>query len=98
MEKIACAHCKNLTIKPIQKFRAGKWLDVYCSDCGGRQTCFPIGLAILYFILVWDIFYFGFLTIFFFEWYWPTIGLVGWALLEFFIYYVPLVRLRGKTA
>lgn len=96
MEAAHCPHCNEPTISGKQRWVASKWKDIYCSDCGGRIAINPILLAIMYFVLVWDIFFFGFMALYEKSIIYFTVMLVGWAILEFFELYLPLVRLRPK--
>lgn len=54
----------------------------------------PVGLALLWFGFCWDLFFFGFMAVFEHSWIYAVVLIVGWALLEFFGYYIPLVKLR----
>lgn len=94
MEKTECPRCGEATITMFDRFKAGKWLDIYCSNCKGRMCANPIILAIMYFILCWDIFFFGFMAVYEKSWIYAAAMFIGWAILEFFILYVPLTKLR----
>jgi len=96
MLKTECPSCNKETITLKQKLLANKWVDIYCSECGARFCAQPIALALMSFILTWNIIYFGYLTykepsVTFF-----VMFVLGWALIEFFMYYIPLSRLRTK--
>lgn len=97
MANIECPRCGEATIKPIDKIKAGKWKDIYCSNCNQRLAANPIIMALMYFALAWDIFFFGFMAVHEKSWIYALIMIVLWAILEFFIYYIPLSKLRPKT-
>lgn len=97
MEKAVCPHCGKETIEPMQRVKAEFWRDVYCKECGGRSAMAPIVLAILWAAICWDVFFFGFMAVHEKSVIYGAIMVVGWGLLQFFGYYIPLVRLRSKT-
>jgi len=96
MQKTPCPHCGEETITVPQRLRASHWMDTHCSACGGRIAMTPIMLALLYFVIVWDIFFFGYVAVYEKSLSYGIAMVVGWALLEFFGSYIPLVRLRPK--
>lgn len=94
MSNVECPRCGKETITLKQRFLAGKWFDIYCSECGVRMCAQPIVLALMYFTLTWDILFFGFMAVYESSWAYGITGLIGWAILEFFILYMPLSKLR----
>ena len=95
MENTECPHCHQMTIRPAQRFATTFWKNIHCDACGGRSCSHPVGQALMYFALTWDIFFFGFLG--FYEdviYFIPM--MIGWAILQFFMYYIPLARMRPK--
>ncbi|MDX1812630.1 MAG: hypothetical protein R3240_11815 [Gammaproteobacteria bacterium] len=98
MQNIECPNCGKSTITPGDKFKAGKWKDIYCSNCNQRLCANPIVMALLYFALVWDVFFFGFMAYVEKSWIYLSVGLALWAILEFFIYYIPLSKLKAKSS
>jgi len=98
MLKTECPCCKKETITLKQKLLANKWIDIYCSECGERFCAQPILLAVMSFILTWNVIYFGYLTIKQEEMIYPILFMSGWVLIEFFMFYIPLARLRPKPA
>jgi len=95
MENCECPHCCEQTIRPTQKIMAGKWVTILCPDCQGRMCTNPIILALLYFMLTWNIFFFGYMAIRESSIGYAVMMVVGWAIIEFFIYYIPLSRMRA---
>lgn len=98
MENIACPRCGELTITPKDRIKTGKWLNTNCSNCGSRLCANPVVLALLYFVLLWDIFFFGFMAYHEKSWIWASVMLAGWLIMEFFIYYTPLSILKSKPS
>jgi hypothetical protein len=96
MEKQLCPHCNQATIKFGQKIKAGKWQDIYCDECGGRSCTQPIVLAIMYFLYVWDITFFTFMAVYEESFVYVGVMVVLALLLEFFIYYIPLSRMKKR--
>jgi len=97
MEKAECPHCGEATITARLRFRAGKWLDIYCPKCGGRSCAQPIVLAIMYFMHVWNLAFFGFMAVYESSWIYFSIMVVLSLILEFFIMFIPLSRMRKKS-
>lgn len=96
MENAVCPHCNQAHITGKQRLLGTLWMDMYCSSCGGRSALNHIGLAILYFIWVWDVAFFGFMAVVEESWNYFAAMIVGWVLLQFFALYLPLLRLRPK--
>jgi len=96
MSRIECPACNKETITFKQKLLAGKWVDIYCSNCGARFCDLPIALALMHFAITWDILFFGYMAVRESSIAYAIAMIVGWLLLEFFIYYLPLTRLRLK--
>jgi hypothetical protein len=94
--KFPCPHCKNPTISIGKKYLAGKWLDVYCDECGGRSCSQPIILAVFYFLYVWDVMLFGYVAILKQSWFYLMVLIVGWIILDLFNFSVPLVAMKKK--
>ncbi|MDH3326929.1 MAG: hypothetical protein OEM38_09470 [Gammaproteobacteria bacterium] len=95
MEKIECPQCSEQTITLGQKFKAGKWATIFCSNCNARMCANPIVLALLYFVLIWNVLFFAYMAIRESSIYYGIAMIVGWAIIEFFIYYIPLSRMRA---
>lgn len=96
MPKTECPCCHKETITLKQKLLANKWVDIYCSECGARFCAQPIVLALMSFILTWNIIYFGYLIVKDKSPIWVILFFAGWVLIELFMYYIPLSRLRAK--
>ena len=96
MSNIECPNCKQETITVKQKLLAGKWRDIYCSNCGSRFCAQPVVMALMYFAVTWDILFFGFMAIYESSIAYAVAMVIGWLILEFFIYYIPLTKLRPK--
>ena len=97
MESVICPHCEEAHITPKQKIRGSFWMDIYCPSCGRRSALNPIGMALMYFIITWDLAFFGFMSIYESDFRYFIAMLAGWLLLQTFTYYLPLVRLRNKV-
>ncbi|MDH5544473.1 MAG: hypothetical protein OEZ43_02705 [Gammaproteobacteria bacterium] len=96
MNNAACPHCGKETISLSQRLITGHWIDTYCSECSGRVSMNPIILFVMYFLLLWDLFFFGFMAYVEKSIIYLSLMIVGWLIMEVFIYYVPLVALRPK--
>ena len=95
MENSECPQCSENTITPAQKFKAGKWSTIFCPSCGARMCTNPIVLALLYFVLTWNLLFFGYMAVRESSISYAVMMIAGWALIEFFIYYIPLSRMRA---
>lgn len=96
MQNTKCPRCGELTITTIDKMRAGHWYNLYCSHCNARLVAQPFVLAAIYFLVTWDIVLFGFLTWYDSNWKYFVTMIVIWLIIEYFLYYVPLVVLKPK--
>ncbi len=96
MQDTECPHCSENSIRPLARWIAGHWKDIYCPRCEGRIAMQPIVLALLYFVYVWNVLFFGFMAWYESSWVYAALLIVGAIILEVFIYYIPLVRLRRK--
>jgi len=94
MEKIECPQCSRQTITLKQKLKAGKWATIYCGDCDARMCANPVILALLYFVLTWNFLFFGYMAVRESSLGYFIAMIVGWAIIELFIYYIPLNRMR----
>ena len=94
MENLECPQCSEKTITLKQKLKAGKWATIHCPDCGARMCSNPIVLALMYFVLTWIILFFGYLAFHESNATYAVIMVVGWLIMEFFMYYIPLNRMR----
>jgi hypothetical protein len=97
MASIPCPHCKTKTFTWWDKYRTGKWMLLKCPECDGRVCAQPIVLAGLYFLYIWDVVLFGYLTYLDTLWYLAVMA-AGWLILDYFAIYVPLVSLRSNPA
>lgn len=95
--KFICPHCQQPTISLKQKFLTGKWMEVFCSQCGGRICAQPVILAVLYFFYVWDVSLFGYVGIAKQEWLYLGILVAGWIILDAFNLSCPLSRMKPKN-
>jgi len=96
MSLIECPSCNKETITFKQKLLAGKWVDIYCTNCNSRFCDQPIVLALMHFIVTWNILFFGYMAFRESSIAYAAAMFIGWFILEFFIYYIPLTRLRSK--
>ena len=94
--KFPCPHCKKSSISIGKKYLAGKWLDIYCNECGGRSCSQPIILAALSFLYVWDVMLFGYVAILKQSWFYLIVLIVGWIILDLFNFSIPLVAMKKK--
>jgi hypothetical protein len=97
MASIECPHCGEKTFSWWDKYRAGKWVIVHCKSCEGRVCAQPIVMAALYFLYMWDVVLFGYLSYLDSLWF-LAVMLGGWLILDYFSVYVPLTALRRKGA
>ena len=93
-----CPCCNKETITLKQKLIANKWVDIYCSECGTRYCAQPVILAVMSFVLTWNIIYFGYLTVMEGGLIYPSLFVGVWIVIEYFMYYIPLARLRAKPS
>ncbi len=96
MDPIECLHCNQPTLTFIDKLKATHWLTITCPQCGGLMAAQPWLMLGLWFMYMWDVYFFGFMAIYDSALYYGTALIVGWLVLESFGYYIPLVRLRKK--
>ena len=97
MENIECPQCQEKTITTKEKLRAGKWATIFCPSCGARMCANPIVMALMYFILTWNLMFFGYMAIRESSVAYGLAMIVGWAIMELFIYYIPLNRMRAAN-
>ncbi len=95
MENAECPQCCEQTITAKQKFKTGKWSTIFCPSCNGRMCAQPIVLALMYVVLTWNFLFFGYLAVSESSIIYAAILVVVWAIIEFFIFYVPLSRMRA---
>lgn len=95
MASVSCPHCKQKTFTWWDKYRAGKWILLHCSQCSGRACAQPAVLAAIYFLYVWDVVLFGYLAYLDSLWY-LLVMMVGWLILDYFTWYIPLSALGVK--
>jgi len=94
MEKIECPQCSEKTITVKEKLKAGKWVNIFCPDCGARMCANPIVMALMYFVLTWNILFFGYMAVRESSFTYTVLMFAGWLILELFIFYIPLNRMR----
>lgn len=94
MENTECPQCAEKTITTQQKLKAGKWANIYCPNCGARMCANPIVMALMYFILTWDILFFGYMAVRESSFTYTVLMIAGWLILELFIFFIPLNRMR----
>ena len=89
----------------MAKYLAGKWATVTCPSCGERSCASPYVLAVLYIFYIWDVLLFGYVAFVKYQVDKPgmaavfaTVMVVGWLILDFFSLYVPLARMKKRTA
>lgn len=95
MENAECPQCSEKTITLMQKIKAGKWATIYCPSCNCRMCASPVMLAMMYFVLTWIFLFFGYLAVRESDISYALMMIVGWLIMEFFIYYIPLSRMRS---
>lgn len=94
MEPTECPHCQQNTITFGQRLKALHWFNIYCPECGGKICMQPILIGILYFALVWNVSFFGFMAVYDSDWLYVAVIVALWLILDFFGYYIPLSRMR----
>jgi len=94
MGTFQCPQCGEETITVKQKLKAGKWSTIFCPNCNARMCTNPIVLALMYFVLTWNLLFFGYMAVRESSFAYAIAMIVGWLILEFFIAYVPLNRMR----
>ncbi len=89
-----CPHCKQRTVTLKQKYLAEKWIDVYCSGCGGRSCMYPALVVVLWFFYTWDLMLFGYVAYEKVSIGYFIVMVVGWLLLDLVGLVIPLGRMR----
>jgi len=97
VENAECPHCKKETIGPKDRFYTGLWLNVYCPECNGRMCAQPLVMVAVYFFHMWNVIFFGFMTIYEQSVVYFAIMIAGWIVLSITAYYIPMTRLRPVT-
>lgn len=97
MTKFECPHCKQLTVTPMQKFLAGKWIDVYCTACGGRSCMYPVLLSVVYFFYIWDVMLFGYVAVAKQSLFYLGVLIFFWVILESISLWIPLARMKPRA-
>ncbi|MDH4274813.1 MAG: hypothetical protein OEW08_07225 [Gammaproteobacteria bacterium] len=102
--RFLCPHCQASTLGLQAKLGAALWGIVRCPDCQKRCCAQPLVLGALYFLLVWDILLFGYVSFVNYKTHDPitsavylSVMVAGVAILGFFAAYVPLVAMRSDT-
>lgn len=95
MASIECPHCQQKTFSWWDGYRAGKWAIITCKQCGERACAQPVVMIGIYFLYMWDVMLFGYLTYLESLWFLPVL-LVGWFILDYFSLYIPLASLKKK--
>ena len=98
MEPIVCLHCEQPTFTYLDKLKATHWATITCPQCGGRHAAQPWAMLALWFLHMWNVFFFGFMAFYDDPLFYGAALIIGWLLLDFFGYYIPLVRLRSKIS
>ena len=97
MPMYTCPHCKQPTVTLKQKYLAGKWIDVHCSGCGGRSCQYPVLMAVLYFLYIWDLMLFGYVAYLKQSWEYVVVTLVGILVLDAISLYIPLAAMKRNA-
>ncbi len=92
-----CPHCGEETLTIKDRLKATKWQIVTCPNCGGRSCMQPVVLSLLWVGYLWNFMLFGYLA-----WYeqsvvYVVVTILGWLTLEYFGYYIPLVRMKRRA-
>jgi len=96
MASYTCPHCNKPSISLKQKYLAGKWGVITCRACSGKSAMFPIGLALMSGLYLWDIFYFSVVAIGNKSLIFIGIMIVIWLILDLFTLTIPLVAMKKK--
>jgi hypothetical protein len=89
-----CPHCKQPTISWGQKYKAAKWLYVYCPKCKGKSCSHPFILVAYTMLYVWDVMLFGYLAYLDQNAWYLLVMVAGWVILDIFSLYLPLSAMK----
>jgi len=97
-KKFNCPQCGQATITTRQKYLAGIWRIIYCSECKARLCGQPIIMGLAYALYFWVLAWFGF-TAYFTDSLEPLLYLVpAWLFLDFLnINLMPLSILKSRS-
>ncbi|MEK6749571.1 MAG: hypothetical protein AABY83_10240 [Pseudomonadota bacterium] len=102
MSSFSCPHCQAQTLGLKAKLVASLWGVVRCPQCGKPSCAQPLVLGALYFLLVWDILLFGYVSFVNYQtqdtfsgMLYLIVMLTVIVILKFFAVYVPLVAMRS---
>lgn len=97
MRRFRCPRCGQDGISFKDKYYAGLWLTVVCSQCGARLCAQPWFMAVGYMIYFWAIAWFVMWALLEHSWLPILYMLPVWALLDLLnIYFMPLAVLRSR--
>lgn len=98
MTSFTCPHCKKNTITAKQKYLAGKWVDAYCSECGGRSCQIPVLMVVVYFFYMWDVILFSYVAYLKHSWEYVVVMILGFLALDAINFYIPLAAMKRKAS
>ena len=98
-KKFNCPQCGQTSITTQQKYQAGIWRIIYCSECQARLCGQPIIMALAYALYFWAVAWFGF-TAYFEGSLEPLLYLIPtWLGLDFLnINLMPLSVMKSRTS
>ena len=97
MKSFKCPKCKEASISPRDKYRAGIWKIIFCPHCGARLCGNPVLMALAYMLYVWAFAWFIFWALLEHTWL-PLLYLLPvWLLLDFLnLRLMPLSVMRPR--
>jgi len=93
MEAHKCPHCERNSLSWWEKYKAAKWLILFCPECGGRFCSNPYILVFYSTTYVWLALWFLFWAIHYNNWLYLLWIALGWVILDGFALYLPLCKM-----
>lgn len=94
---IECPCCKQTCISLGEKYKLGIWKTVHCRQCGAKLTAHPIALALVDFVYVWNVSWFGVLAYIEKDMNYLLYLVIGWLVVDIInLMVVPLAILSRK--
>jgi len=96
MADLPCPHCEADTISWKDKYKAAKWMIIYCPKCKGKICSNPYVLVFYTILYFWSVVFFGYVGILESSLIYAALTVISMIILDFFSLYLPLSALRGK--
>jgi hypothetical protein len=97
MADLPCPHCDSDTITWLEKYKAAKWLIIYCPKCQGRLCSNPYVLVFYTLLYFWSVVFFAYVALLERSWIYAALAVISMIILDFFSLYLPMSALRAKN-